>query len=390
MIDIDTKCNSRYSSAVSLLKTPLHAKHLELSARMLEFAGWEMPISYDSFSGGTKKEHQTVREEAGIFDVSHMGEFLFEGPGAAAFLDFACTRPMSSLKLGQARYALLLRQDGRILDDIIVYRLEDQRFMMVVNASNKTKDFKHLSEIRSNPDFELSDQSDRWALLAIQGPKSIELLDQLLILGARPDEIPYYSSETSKEGWIVARTGYTGEDGLEIFLPAPDAPKLWDQCLALGIKPIGLGARDTLRLEVGFPLYGHELSEELYPHETLASFAVSKKHSGFLGEDFRQKAPRFSPVAVCGDSAKPIREGDELHFEGKKIGWITSGSTSPLRKRGMGLGLIDREACSAGRLQEVEIFLESAGKQRKAQVTNLPFVETFRVKKKNRDKVQRL
>lgn len=341
-----------------------------------------MPISYDSVSGGMLKEHLCVRENVGLFDVSHMGEFFISGPQAAEFLDFVCTRPMSSLKEGRARYALLLNEDGFILDDIIVYRLKSELFMMVVNASNIDKDFAHLESIMGGYQCEIHNRSLEYALIAVQGPKAFELYSQLGLQG-RVEDLPYYGFFEPSQGYLVARTGYTGEDGYEIFLSHTAAAEIWEKAVESGAKPIGLGARDTLRMEVGFPLYGHELSEELYPHETLASFAVSSKpEATFLGHQFRSRPARYFAAGILGDSPRPLREGEKLICGDREIGRLTSGSMSPLLRRGMGLALIEKSFESQTGSQEAEIFLESNGKRRKAQFQILPFVETARVKRR--------
>lgn len=383
--------NSRYFGNVSdsnplgktVQKTVLHSQHQSLSARMLDFAGWDMPISYDSYSGGMRKEHLLVREDCGVFDVSHMGEFWFRGSDAGQFLDLASTRPMSSLSVGKARYALLLNESGFIIDDIIVYRVKTEEFMMVVNAANLQKDYSHLKRLHSGFKCEFLDKSPETALIAVQGPHA---MDQLSALGLPQEvsQLPYYGLHITDDSLVIARTGYTGEDGFELFLPSERAEEFWKKALAAKIRPIGLGARDTLRLEVGFPLYGHELSEETYPHETLASFAVSKKHKDFHGSSFLAEAPRFFPVAILAENAKPIRENEILLSDNKKIGRTTSGSSSPVLKRGMGLALVERSLYPDGLSEDVDIFLESAGKQRKARITNLPFVETHRVKRQAR------
>jgi aminomethyltransferase len=335
-----------------------------------------MPISYDSFSGGMMKEHQLVRQHAGIFDVSHMGEFLISGSGAAAFLNYALTRPVDSLAEGRAQYALLLNSQGMILDDVIVYKLAADRFWLVVNASNRLKDWNHLQTFASKFQVTLTDVSDDTALIAVQGPEAVGVVNRLY---SGSEGLKYYGFMGVPEKAIVARTGYTGEDGFEVFLPAKDAMSLWQRLLNEGVKPIGLGARDTLRLEVGFPLYGHELTEELRPQETWAQFAVAKEPQ-CLGAQALTLPARYRPVAVSTDNPKPIREGDSLWVDDLQVGWITSGSTSPMIRKGMALGLLRLDALQKLSEKPEVFMLESAGKRRQSFVQSLPFVATPRVK----------
>ena len=359
-----------------LRKTPLHAEHIALQARMAPFAGFDMPISYDQVTGGMAKEHLAVRQSAGMFDVSHMGEFWITGPQATEFLNHVCTRPFSHTANNKAQYCLLLNDSGTIVDDIIVYKFDPQLYWMVVNAANVSKDWAHLQSHKGSFDVRLTDVSDQTALIAVQGPRAVEIVDSII---PRAKDLKYYAFFQPQPNWIVARTGYTGEDGFEIFLPSNLAVDLWRHLKAAGVTPIGLGARDTLRLEVGFPLYGHELDDTLKPQETFAGFAVDKNHS-FIGASAARQTPRYIPVSIETDNAKPIRAGDKLLLNGQEIGWVTSGSMSPVKKLGIGLGLVRAQVIAD---QKPTIFvLESAGKQREARAQSLPFVPTARVKAK--------
>lgn len=357
-------------------KTPLHSRHIELGARMAPFAGFEMPISYDPVTGGMLKEHLAVRENAGIFDVSHMGEFWVKGPDATAFLTYACTRPFEKLPDFKAQYCLLTTDRGTIVDDIIVYRMNHDVYWVVVNASNIEKDFNHLQNLSSKFKVKIENVSDSIGLIALQGPRAAEIMSMVV-----PEalNLKYYQFLMRPNGWIIGRTGYTGEDGFEIFLPAAQTRDLWMKFEALKAVPIGLGARDTLRLEVGFPLYGHELTEDLQPNETFSAFAVDL-HSTFFGSEKARQSPRFRPVAVYSKAPKPIREGDKLLMNGKLVGRITSGSMSPIRREGVGLGLLDLSAAPTPLSKDAVFMLESAGKQREAFLTQTPFVATARVK----------
>ncbi len=374
---------------MTLHTTPLHFRHLQLGARMGPFAGYDMPISYDSYSGGMIKEHLAVRQGAGIFDVSHMGEFWVRGPEATAFVSAYCTRPFESVKDGRAVYALLLRDDGGILDDIIVYKVSSQAYWIVVNASNREKNFKHLKSQAARFQIELTDVSDETALIALQGPKAKEILPKIYpgceslkyyTFEQRPTENP---KKTGDSTLIVSRTGYTGEDGFEIFLPPADAGALWDRLLEEGAKPIGLGARDTLRLEAGFPLYGHELSEDLLPAETLSAFAWATGHD-YCGKSATLRPPRYVAIAVKTDSPKPLRAEQPLYFGEKKVGYLTSGSMSPVLRVGIGLALVGSEHEEA--LKRGIFELDSTAKPRQAFCTEIPFVEAERTKKPGRKK----
>lgn len=343
---------------------------------MLPFAGYEMPISYDSYSGGMIQEHLKVRQSVGIFDVSHMGEFLIEGPDAISFLTYMTTRDFSTSKDGKAYYCLLLQEAGGIVDDILVYRFNSESFWLVVNASNIEKDWKHLLAHTPNFKIKMTDLSSDLALIAIQGPKAVDLVNSIFP-GA--SELRYYSFKSFDSGHILSRTGYTGEDGFEVFVPASGALELWKKFLDLQVSPIGLGARDTLRLEAGFPLYGQELREDLLPQESLSAFAV-RNSTSFLGSSACKKPPRWKPVALLGETPKPMRSGEKIFFQGRQVGELTSGSTSPILRKGIGLGLI--EASCPLEFQSI-FMLESAGKQREAKLVLLPFVESMRVKKKS-------
>lgn len=270
----------RYSSGVTdtpetpLKRTPLHAAHLRAGARMVPFGGWEMPVQYT----GVKAEHDAVRTRAGVFDVSHMGEFRVTGPDAEAFLQRVTTNDVTKLKPGRAQYNWLPNESGGLVDDIYVYRVGPEEFLLVVNAANIEKDWAHLQRYASGFDVGLSDESDRWGLLAVQGPQSETLLQPHtdVDLSAKKKNAYFPATLLGFDVWL-ARTGYTGEDGFEIFVKAEEAEALWEALLALGLTPAGLGARDTLRLEAGFPLYGHEFAEDLHPLASSYTWVVKDK-----------------------------------------------------------------------------------------------------------------
>ena len=253
-----------------LRRTPLYDEHRALGARLVDFSGWEMPVQYQ----GIKAEHQAVRERAGLFDVSHMGEAVFRGPDAEAAVQRLVTRDVSRLEEGQAGYSVVCYEDGGTVDDVLVYRRPED-FLVVVNAANRDKDLDHFRENTGDLDVEVADESDDWALLALQGPEAAKILQNLT--HADLSELKYYRFVEGKVAGpraMISRTGYTGEDGFEIYLSPEDAPQLWRELLEAGATPAGLGARDTLRLEAGMCLYGNELDPETTPLEAGIGFAV--------------------------------------------------------------------------------------------------------------------
>lgn len=353
-----------------LKKTPFYEIHKNLNAKMVPFAGYEMPIQYET---GMLKEHLAVRERAGLFDVSHMGEFWVTGRDAAKFLSRCTTRDAESLAVGKAQYCLLPNHDGGLIDDIIIYRVDRERFWVVVNASNILPDWQHLVRVSKEFSVELLDVSDSTCLVALQGPLAAAIIKQDY---PEAEALKYYHFLTTADGLIVARTGYTGEDGFEVFGPAEPLRSLWGKWQAAGALPIGLGARDTLRLEVGFALYGHELSATLLPQETVSAFAVQKGHA-CIGSQAFLNAPRYRPIAVQGASPKPLRADETLWINGELAGRITSGSTSPALKLGIGLALVETRF-----FDSKTFLLESGAKQREVVKVTAPFVETRRVKRR--------
>ncbi|KEF34831.1 aminomethyltransferase [Deinococcus sp. RL] len=350
------------ASETPLKRTPLHAAHLRAGARMVPFGGWEMPVQY----AGVRAEHEAVRTRAGIFDVSHMGEFRVAGPDAEAFLQRVTTNDVAKLKPGRAGYNWLPNEAGGLVDDLYVYRVGPQEFLLVVNASNIAKDWAHLQKYAAGFDVTLTDESERWALLAVQGPEAEALL--------RPHTDADLSTKKKNAfftgtllGYPVmfARTGYTGEDGFEVFVEAGNAEALWEGLLALGLTPAGLGARDTLRLEAGFPLYGHEFAEDLHPLASTYTWVVKDKdHVGRAGI----QAP--PPVRLIGLALErvPVREGYPVLLNGERVGHVTSGTTSPTLGHPIAMALVRADAANADAF-EVEV----RGKAHPARRVELPF-----------------
>ncbi|HJP59289.1 MAG TPA: glycine cleavage system aminomethyltransferase GcvT, partial [Gemmatimonadaceae bacterium] len=267
-----------------LKRTPLYDTHVALGAKMVPFAGFEMPVQYPT---GITAEHKAVREKAGLFDVSHMGEFIVRGPQAVDFVNFVTTNDVAALKPGQAHYSTILREDGTIVDDCLVYRSDD-RVLMVVNGSNIDKDFAHISRYVGKFDATLDDISDHVALLALQGPQAQRILQQHTDTDL--GQIKYYEFTTGTvadvEKVYISRTGYTGEDGFELYFPAEHAPQMWKELTASGeVAPAGLGCRDSLRLEMGMALYGNDIDDTTTPLEAGLSWLVKMKKGDFVGRD---------------------------------------------------------------------------------------------------------
>lgn len=358
----------RYSSGVTdtpetpLKRTPLHAAHLRAGARMVPFGGWEMPVQYT----GVKAEHDAVRTRAGVFDVSHMGEFRVTGPDAEAFLQRVTTNDVTKLKPGRAQYNWLPNESGGLVDDLYIYRGGPEEFLLVVNAANIEKDWAHLQRYASGFDVRLSDESDRWGLLAVQGPQAETLLQPHtdVDLSAKKKNA-YFPATLLGFGVWLARTGYTGEDGFEVFVRAEEAEALWEALLALGLTPAGLGARDTLRLEAGFPLYGHEFAEDLHPLASSYTWVVKDKdHVGRAG---MQAAP---PVRLIGLALErvPVREGYPVLLGGEPVGHVTSGTSSPTLGHPIAMALVRADAADA------EAYaVEVRGKTHPARRVALPF-----------------
>ena len=325
-----------------LERTPLYDEHKALGARLVDFAGYEMPVQYE----GIKAEHEAVRNHAGLFDVSHMGEAVFRGPEAEAAVQRLVTRDVGRLDSGQAGYCAVCYEDGGTVDDVIVYRREDD-FLIVINASNREKDVEHFRKNTEDLDVEVADESDDWALLALQGPKAAELLQDLTsteLSGLKP--FRFARGEVEGVPALISRTGYTGEDGFEIYLRPDGAPRVWRRLIEAGAAPAGLGARDTLRLEAGLCLYGNELDAETTPLEAGIGFAVHlDKETRFIGQrallledtgGLRKKLVGFEM-----EGRGIARHGHHVTSGAEIVGEVTSGTKSPTLDRAIGLALVD-------------------------------------------------
>jgi aminomethyltransferase len=360
-------------TAADLRETPLTALHRELGAKLVPFAGFRMPVQYASISG----EHQAVRERAGLFDISHMGEFHVSGPGATAFLDRMTVNDVAGLAVHQAHYSCLCRPDGGILDDIVLYRLEDG-YLVVVNASNVEKDWTWLTG-HAPDDVVLADRSAETALLALQGPRATEILAPLASVDV--SGIRYYWKADGAVAGVLAmisRTGYTGEDGFELYVPAEGAVRVWNALLAgggaRGLVPAGLGARDTLRLEMKYALYGNDIDETTNPLEAGLGWIVRLDEGDFVGRDalarVRQEGPRRRLVGFrVLDRAFP-RPHYPIRLDGAPTGeQVRSGTVSPSLGYGIGTAYLPASAARKGTSFEIEI----RGVPVAAQVVSTPF-----------------
>ena len=359
---------------VQLRRTPLLEAHRRASAKIVSFAGWEMPVEYE----GVRVEHLAVRNGAGIFDVSHMGEIETRGPPALDFLQELLSNDLSKISESGAQYTMLCSEDGGVIDDMIIYRFPDEEgeqvFLSVVNAANTETDLNWLSDHAASwDDVNVSDVSDEYAMIALQGPKAPSILESLWD-GGNPEDLGrfrYTQAQVAGVEALVCHTGYTGEDGVELLLAPEDAEKLWSALVDAGAKPIGLGARDTLRLEVCFPLYGNELSLERTPIEAGLKWCCALDKD-FIGGGAIQKIQATGPkemlVALKIVERGIPRAGCAVLHEGRIVGEVTSGTLSPSLGEGIGMAYIESELAEPGTAIDIDI----RGKVRPAQVVPKP------------------
>ena len=360
-----------------LKRTPFFSHHVEADARIVDFAGWEMPIQY----AGVRREHKQVRESVGLFDVSHMGQVRVKGPGAAAALDHLLTNDVHGIAHGEAQYNVMCNEDGGCVDDVFAYRISDHEFLVVVNASNVDKDFAWMVEHNCRDDAEFTNESDDWALLAIQGPNAIHVAGSLTEvpvadLGRRRFVLGTFAGI---DGCVMARTGYTGEDGFEIFLPASDAASAWPAILAAGeaygICPIGLGARDTLRLEARNCLYGHEINDQISPLQARLGWVVKlDKPGGFIGRDAiaARKATDTHWLAGVVLDKRIARDGMTVLRDGVEVGWVASGTQSPMLSRGIALVFVTKPNGRPG----TELTIDVRGREAACSVVKGAFYQS--------------
>lgn len=345
--------------------TTLYDRHQQLGARMGEFGGWDMPIQYV----GILQEHQQTRARASVFDIGHMSEFQLSGPDVEAELEFLLTCRVGTLEVGQVRYGFMLNDDGGTMDDLTVYRMEPDRFMLVVNAGTAEKDAAWIREHISD-DTCFTDLSSRLGKLDVQGPDSRAVLKS--ILGEKLPDMGYFRFEELSNGWIISRTGYTGEWGYEIYLPIEDCGELWDQLIAHeNCEPGGLGARNTLRLEMGYSLYGHELSEARTPVPVSKGMFIcmDKKFIGKENVEADLADPEYLLVGVRFKSKHAAHAMDKIYYQNIEVGQITSGSMAPSLNVAVAMALVEPEFAEIGRILNVEI----RGKRYSSDVVELPF-----------------
>ncbi len=362
----------------NLKRTPMYSFHKEAGAKLTPFAGFEMPLQYTSLID----EHMAVREKAGMFDVSHMGEFFVDGSDALEFVSKISSNDPSKLEVGQAAYSVFCNEKGGIIDDFLMYRIEENIFMLVVNAANIEKDFNWLVSKHSSINCKLENKSSDFAQIAIQGPLAQEILQGEVEEDL--EDIGYYRFKRIKVAGvdsIVSRTGYTGEDGFEIYYPAEHGIKVWNALIKAGkgsgMLPVGLGARDTLRLEMGYALYGNDITEDTTPLEAGLGWITKLKSHDFIGKEalLKQKAEgvtRKLVGIVMKDRLIP-RHGYTVYGDGKRIGQVTSGTFSPFLKNGIALGYVEVDFSAPGTAVEIE---GRGGRRGSGDVTRPPFVRS--------------
>ena len=360
---------------ISPKKTFLFDKHVEMGARLVPFSGFEMPVQYQ----GINSEHLSVRENVGIFDVSHMGEFIFEGPEATKMLNFLSTNDIEKLPIGGVLYTLICNEDGGILDDAMAYRIMENKYMLVVNASNIEKDFQWALS-RNCFDCELNNISEEMCLIALQGPNSKIVLEKLIPRNNKfknLDSFQLMECEIDKTTVLISRTGYTGEDGYEIYCGKKIVNMIWDLLMesgkTLGIMPCGLGSRDTLRTEMKYSLYGNEINESTNPFEAGLGWVVKLNSSDFIGHE---KLSEIRSEGVCRkligfemiDRGIP-RKGNKIFFQEKEIGFVTSGTMSPSLNKAIGIGYVLKGSFSV----DTEFEIDIRGSYRRGRVVKTPF-----------------
>lgn len=355
------------------LKTPLYDAHVKAGGKIVPFAGYLLPVQYGT---GVIKEHMAVRTQAGLFDVSHMGEVLCEGKDALANLQMLLTNNFDNMVDGQARYSPMCNEKGGTVDDLIVYKKADEKYLIVVNAANKDKDYEWMLTHQFG-EVTFKDVSDQYAQLALQGPKALDILKKLTAEENIPEKSYYavFDAEVAGIPCIVSRTGYTGEDGVELYLESSKAEKMWDVLLENGkeegLIPCGLGARDTLRMEAAMPLYGHEMDDETTPLETGLKFAVKMKKEEFIGKKAleEQGEPKRTRVGLKVTGRGIIREHQDVYLNGEQIGCTTSGTHCPYLGYPIAMALVESGSVELGTVVQVEV----RGRQVEAEVVALPF-----------------
>ena len=362
-------------SSINLKKTPLNAVHRELGGKMVDFGGWDMPVQY---SAGVIEEHMATRTRAGLFDVSHMGEIWVEGKDAIPFVNRLTTNDVTKLVDGQAHYSALTNENGGVVDDLLVYRFDVDKLLLVVNAGTTEKDWDWIASKTGDDVVTLVNASSDYCQIAVQGPEAVDILKTLT--DTELDPIKYYHFTTGKVDGIesiISRTGYTGEDGFEVYAAADSAEQIWNKLLeagkSVGILPCGLAARNTLRLESAMSLYGHELSDEITPFEANLGWITKLQKGEFIGSDaLKQKKENGIKRRIAGfEMTEPgiARDGYDVYIADKRVGYVTSGSPAPFLKKNIGLAFLPVEFANDGQ----EIRIDVRGKHLSAKVVPTPF-----------------
>ena len=356
-------------------KTPLYEKHVALGGRIVDFLGWALPVQYS----GIVEEHLAVRSAAGLFDVSHMGEIEVKGKDALNFINYIVTNDVSRLVPGKIMYSPMCYEHGGVVDDILIYMNNEDNLLLVVNAGNKDKDYQWILDKSKDFDVNVLDVSDSYAQIALQGPKAEGILQKLTDTPLEDLKFYTFDGEVLVDGAkvLLSRTGYTGEDGFELYLSPSDAGHIWDKLLETGkeegLLPAGLGARDTLRFEASLPLYGQELSEEITPLEAGLGFFVKLNKEDFIGKpsllEQKEKGLKRKIVGLEMIEKGVPRHGYEVRSQGKAIGTITSGSFAPYLEKYLALALLDINYTEMGQ----EVYVNIRGRERLAEVVETPF-----------------
>lgn len=356
------------TTAAALRRTPFYEQHAELGARLVPFAGWEMPVTYE----GIREEHSAVRTHAGMFDVSHMGEVEVEGPGALAFLQRVLSNDVAAIAgIGGAQYSCLCNEEGGVIDDLFAYRLGGDRYLLVTNSANHETDLAWLGRWSRGFDVAVRDVADRYAMLAVQGPHARQI-----VAGALGIELPprmrVASARVGNRPALVCGTGYTGEDGVELLLDPEVAPAIWAELLDAGVVPCGLGARDTLRLEVCFHLHGNDLTPERNPIEAGLGWCCAAKQAGFVGSEPIARARAEGPAELLApfriEGAGIPRQGNPVLVGEEECGVVTSGTFSPSLEVGIGMAYVRPDLAEPG----TEVEIDVRGKRRPARIASRP------------------
>lgn len=356
-----------------LLRTPLAEEYEKYGAKTVDFAGWFMPVEFE----GIIKEHHKVREDVGIFDVSHMGEIYVEGKDALAFVNYLVTNDVSTLKNHQVQYAFLCKKDGGVVDDLIIYKYNEEKFLLVVNASNVEKDYEWILNHQSGYQVQVDNRSQQIAQLAVQGKNAEALLQKLTETDLSEIKFFYFKEQVTIAGveTLISRTGYTGEDGFELYVSPKDVIGLYHKIIKEGASPIGLGARDTLRFEANLPLYGNELSDQWSPIEAGYGYFVKTDKVDYMGKEIlsnqKKEGVHRKIVGFVMEGKKIPRHGYKVYSGEREIGFVTTGYKSPSLAKMIGLAMVESDYGSLGQ----EIFIEIRGKKEKAAVRNRKFLQ---------------